>query len=487
MKATINIILYSIFSLVANAQATFELTVSDPLDQVPTSVIETDEYYIFSTIFGMYSTIGVKTQLLKMDKQGNIVLSVIPKPETYQFSINIVVSGENGRVIGIGYQKAHIDSVAYFTIVEMDESFTILTEKTYRTCFNNLVYLNVEKVEDCYVILGSGQNMENYHYRLFAYKINSSFDTLISKIYPGEGIKVAFDILPTLDGNNFKVFCRGYNQQTNTFGQIVFLDSMLEWVDIKGIPESVLSYNDAMYIDETHYLLTGKKTLYNSNPQDDQIAIMLMDTADMIQDIQLLGAADTIDYPGFYSNLDFIDANDIYFSGVKNLPLVGPFSPVDSWFFLNKLNSSLEVQWQKFYGGNAFYWVWLTIATQDGGCLMAGTRYDYITQTNLRDVYILKVDEDGLVTGFGDGPPQIIAHDAIVYPNPGSSYLKIQSGPQINGAVFEMFDMTGKAVAREILNGRLVEINTGPLPTGTYTYRISWQNRLVGSGKWVKM
>ena len=45
MKATIIIILYSIFSLVANAQATFELTVGDPLDQVPTSVIETDEYF----------------------------------------------------------------------------------------------------------------------------------------------------------------------------------------------------------------------------------------------------------------------------------------------------------------------------------------------------------------------------------------------------------------------------------------------------------
>jgi hypothetical protein len=49
-----------------------------------------------------------------------------------------------------------------------------------------------------------------------------------------------------------------------------------------------------------------------------------------------------------------------------------------------------------------------------------------------------------------------------------------------------MFDMKGKAVAREILNSRLMEINTSSLPTGTYTYRISWQDRLVGSGKWVK-
>jgi len=31
----------------SNAQGTFELLIEDKLDQMPTSVIETDEYYVF--------------------------------------------------------------------------------------------------------------------------------------------------------------------------------------------------------------------------------------------------------------------------------------------------------------------------------------------------------------------------------------------------------------------------------------------------------
>lgn len=166
--------------------------------------------------------------------------------------------------------------------------------------------------------------------------------------------------------------------------------------------------------------------------------------------------------------------------------IVGGGRSIDSWFFLNKLDSNLEVQWQKFYGGDANYMLWNLIATQDGGCLMAGTRYDYITQTNLRDIIIIKVDSSGLVTGIGEEPVGITAHDAVVYPNPGDDNLKVRSGPQITGAVFEMHDMSGKPVAVAVLTGSITEINTRGLPSGTYTYRIVYNNRKVESGKWMK-
>jgi hypothetical protein len=210
-----------------------------------------------------------------------------------------------------------------------------------------------------------------------------------------------------------------------------------------------------------------------------------MDTAEILQDIELLGPADTANYPGFYSNLDFRNPDNIFYAGIKNLAF-GYFIPASSWLFLNKLNSNLEVQWQKFYGGDANYNLWNLIATQDGGCLMAGTRYDYITQTNLRDVYILKVNSEGIVTGLGDEPSQIPFTDAIIYPNPGSTYLKVESGPQIDDALFELFDMSGKAVFRVKLRNRLQEINTSSFLKGTYTYRVSWKNKLVAAGKWLK-
>jgi hypothetical protein len=478
MKPIIIIFLMTILALTATAQDTFELIIEGPLDQKPNSIIEKDDNYIISTLFGMYSSMGIQSQLFKIDKQGRIALTKIVKPETYEFLLTNIISNANGRFTGFGFQKVAEDSAACFTILEMDDDFSILTERNYQTDFHFLEYINVEKYNDYFLVTGSGKYTSNPLYHLFSYKINFSYDTLMSKVYPEEGTNLAFDLIPTLNGDNFKVFTRGYNQQTNAMGQIIRLDKLLDMVEYAAIPEYVFSFNDAMYIDESHYLLSGKADIFDNGRSGSKLAIMLMDTNDVLQDIKFLGPADTTNYPGFYSNLDFRNPDNIFYAGIKNLAF-GYFIPASSWLFLNKLNSNLEVQWQKFYGGDANYNLWNLIATQDGGCLMAGTRYDYITQTNLRDVYILKVNSEGIVTGFGDEPSQIPFTDAIVYPNPGSTYLKVESGPQIDGALFELFDMSGKAVFRVKLRNRLQEINTSSFLKGTYTYRVSWKNKLV--------
>ena len=117
---------------------------------------------------------------------------------------------------------------------------------------------------------------------------------------------------------------------------------------------------------------------------------------------------------------------------------------------------------------------------------MAGTRYDYYTQNYERDVFLVKVNEDGLIVGTGDELPNISVQDAIVYPNPGNESFTIQSGPQINGALFELFDMNGNLVLTTTLDERVETISATSLSTGTYPYRITFNNKIVGSGKWVK-
>jgi len=117
---------------------------------------------------------------------------------------------------------------------------------------------------------------------------------------------------------------------------------------------------------------------------------------------------------------------------------------------------------------------------------MAGTRYDYYTQNYERDVFLVKVNQDGLIVGTGEELPSISVQDAIVYPNPGNEYFHIQSGPQIGGAVFELFDLSGNLVLTTTLDERVETISTIQLRSGTYPYRITFDNKMVGSGKWVK-
>jgi len=110
----------------------------------------------------------------------------------------------------------------------------------------------------------------------------------------------------------------------------------------------------------------------------------------------------------------------------------------------------------------------------------------FFIQLNLRDIYILKVNEDGLIVGSGEEPIGITVQDAIVYPNPGSEFLKVESGPQINGALFELFNLSGILVLSTTLDERMITINTSDIPSGTYPYRVTYQNKIVASGKWVK-
>ena len=475
---------FLIISLIGWAQQSFELLIEDSLDQMPTSVIETDKYYFFTESYVFYYP-GTKTNIYKTDKDGNILKIQTIKPDQFDFVLSVIINEGNNKITGFGFQKAAEDSPLFFTILEIDENLSILNEKKYETDFYWLSYINVEKYYNGYMIVGNGNYTSYPNYHLFSYLVNSTYDTIRSKVYPEEGIIYAFDILPTHDNNNFKVFTRGLGPPFGAVGQILLIDKNLNRIKYTEIPEYVFSYMDAKYIDDAHYLLSGKKDIIDENRQTTKLALMRMDTADVMQEIHLFGSEDTITYPGFYSNLDFVDENAIYYAGVKNLAF-NYYTPVDSWFFLNKLNSNLEVQWQKFYGGDAYYNLWNVLATQDGGCLMAGTRYDYITQTNLRDLYILKVDANGLIVGTGEELPNISVQDAIVYPNPGNEYFHVQSGPQICGALFELFDLSGNLVLTTTLDERVDTISTIRLSTGTYPYRITFDNKMVGSGKWLK-
>jgi len=65
------------------------------------------------------------------------------------------------------------------------------------------------------------------------------------------------------------------------------------------------------------------------------------------------------------------------------------------------------------------------LATNDGGCLMVGCRYDYETQDQERDIYIAKVNSDGLIVWTQEIP--MGKQVTTVFPNPGTNRLNIKN------------------------------------------------------------
>ena len=60
-----------------------------------------------------------------------------------------------------------------------------------------------------------------------------------------------------------------------------------------------------------------------------------------------------------------------------------------------------------------------------------------------------------------------------IYPNPISTELNISSSVSLSGKSLEVFDVTGKLLLKNQLNGNLNTISVSTLASGSYTYRIA--------------
>jgi hypothetical protein len=182
--------------------------------------------------------------------------------------------------------------------------------------------------------------------------------------------------------------------------------------------------------------------------------------------------------------LDFADTNKIYLGGTHNFCQSSEFCPVHCWFSLNQMDTTLNVNWEHFYGGDANYTLYGIRATKDKGCLMFGSRYDLQSTSQQRDIHAIKVNQDGLVIHEGIISEKV--KSASLYPNPGKDKIVIESGAQISGAEFIMSTIDGKKVISKCLSNRRIVLNTGFLPQATYLWQIQYKQQTVESGKWIK-
>jgi len=150
-----------------------------------------------------------------------------------------------------------------------------------------------------------------------------------------------------------------------------------------------------------------------------------------------------------------------------------------------KTDRELNPLTEKFYKGDAYYVTYYFTRTNDGGFLFLSTCYDYSTQNNERDIYILKTDAEGnLPTSIKD--LTIVASELFVYPNPGNDILQFRTAVQQFGGIFYLYDISGKQILAEQVNSSFTQINTSNLPSGTYIFKYINKNTVIETGKWIK-
>jgi len=122
-------------------------------------------------------------------------------------------------------------------------------------------------------------------------------------------------------------------------------------------------------------------------------------------------------------------------------------------------------------------------ATSDNSCVILGRYQTENSGWNEYDLVLMKLNEDGSVTGIGE--PDDTKTTFSLNPNPGTDKIIVDG--QTAGCRLILFDQAGRLVFSKQLEKNDKIINVSELQPGFYTYRIDSQKAAIAGGKWIKI
>ncbi len=354
-------------------------------------------------------------------------------------------------------------------VSHISNSLDKMSEKLFEYDLPKILLMNGRKESDSTLIFTG--YVEGY--RPYAAKLNFVSDTLNILGY-GSNLDFCYDVLPRKDSVGYLILGSS---------NLILTDSVFEITRIVDKPLGDWNGNLIDGFKDSSYIYTSKL------PYGDTVAIVVSEISS--DDFSILKndlLADTFSYINgaqvkVYAapRKSLAQSSDvIYVGGVSfvDFPIWKP-----SKLILGKFDSELNKLWEKEYGNDTmFYFMNGVLATSDGGCLMYGYRVKY-SQSDLKEAYVLKVDENGIITGETSIP---LKDEIGCYPNPAKDYIQFDLPKSTNMVSLELIDLSGRVVLAQKINHQ-APIDISFLPQGMYMYQVKGQNgALIGVGKVLK-
>jgi len=480
------LILLSLMPLSVQAQSGFIYRYSTPEDEWPSDIVQTsDGGYIISAAIGTFFN-QYQTLLIRLSSSGDTIMTQkLSEPNGYCVMTDLVKM-EDGSYMGIGQMQTFANGYKLW-LVRFNESLTILLNKSFS--FNDslvLSYFNAGFVDHFHnlIVYGAAAPADTIgKNHTYIFKFTQTGDSIDFHYYRSHYGQVPSSMVEKSDSSGYYLANTGlYEFQPSTASQVLTINYSLEVTDIDSIPHTYAFYLNIKCLELNKILLTGKKALENTNPRTDKLGIQKLDTTFHCMGEYLLGPDDTVSYPAYYTNMDFKYVTRLYYGGIANQS-IGAFPNFPSYILLAQFDTSLNLAFKKYYGGDVNYMLWSVIATTDGGCILGASSYDWTIQNQERDIYILKVDSNGLITGMEENS-QLQLPKVIITPNPGCDKLNCESHCRVSSLA--LTDMIGKEVYRQKMDQGRNCYDIQNLKPGFYIYTVYDGQGIVQTGKWIK-
>ena len=206
----------------------------------------------------------------------------------------------------------------------------------------------------------------------------------------------------------------------------------------------------------------------------------------LLKNLTLGKSGDTIEIPARVQSIAPTN-NGFYFGGTSNFSVYTyPYGYTPSWFLILKTDSMLNVEWEKYYGGDAYYFMTGIVATSDSGCIAYGTKQDTSMGNFNRDAFLIKFDKDGVINFTHEIP--IKEQWISIYPNPAHDFIKIRFLESKHLGSISFFDVSGKEIEKVELNDEpdelLLSVKNWPKDIYFYSF-VSYDKVYKNSGKLV--
>jgi len=478
-KISISILLIFTLVGVSYSQSSYEFIIEGVQDQLPGSLLEDNSGNIFFPVLN-----DQYAEIYKINYEGDFTDSIrILSPINGKCEFFTLLKISDSSFMAFGKYNEEFVYKLWITTFDFNLNkifdFKIPIDGDIMTPYTYAIVNNSDNIVVALEYMDTGP----FDTEIFVIEITKDGKIIREKLFnpSSSGLELIFD-LAQLNPMEYRIVKTG-NLEKRPISYID-LDTNFNIISENELPYNMSSFCYSSIITTGSKLIYSGKKNYSDKRSDFDLALISTDYNNILIDSAHFGKTDTVDYPGLHNNLDFTTDNLIYYGGLSNLNMGNPFySSIPSWIMLNKLDTNLNIVWQKYYGGDACYNLWSLLATQDGGCVMAGTKYDHQTQNEERDVYILKVNEDGLIAWVHDIPK--VTEEILIYPNPGIDRFFIKT-LKVNLA-FELFDCFGRKRIKQKITDQNTTIHTSLLNPGIYFYSfINENNKIIKTGKWIK-
>ncbi len=468
------------------AQQTFQTTIKTSTDLfVNNSICLEDSYLVLCGISNPDNSInGIVYQI---DLNGDLIDSLNIDNNGFGSTVNKAVVLENG-LIRLFCTLEQQNNIGYYDIylIDIDKDLNIIQELQYDLgTGRGWSHINEVVAENGDIVIasmvdGSPPQIGTQYLDKCLMKIAQNGDLIFDSIYNQSGLEITMDFLEFPNSDNYVLYCIQNFDGGVFLKQVNILNSNLELVENQWIED--FSFQASMQVlDNECFIICNKEEIDGGGGW--YTAVSTYNTDFNRTKKVLIGRSDSASYPGLYNSIAFSEIETVFIGSTFNLGS-DAYPTRQSYFRLDNLDHGLNLNWQRYFGGDAYYNLIDINETSDGGCILVGTRYENGEEGPFeKDVFIVKVDEEGLITSTNNNA-EIPIKNAIVLPNPGREYLELHTGA--HPATLQLHNLNGSLILEEAINSNISRVNTLELSSGTYIWSLVKESKLVESGKWVR-